>query len=253
VFGYKPVAALTALTAFCLLGLFHFSAMALQRGHGTDDRWCVKPGSGDIACRKEGNVSLPSATTGRRTVKLSPESVVRTESGGLAQVAFKRQALCEFGPLPTEIVTRYGGPSRLFLQETGNAICTIGRNTTEEVPFFCDQNLQCPAIVTTDGPFSLRMETDSAVTSSFSTEAGASLEGGEGRTVVMIICSGSYEIRVARENSNVVAAGGSSGVQRVRITLVETATGISLGVESAPDARVCSGKTISGQKDILNL
>lgn len=223
-------------------------------------RWCVRPGRADVGCRKDGGVTFSAIGP---SGKLQPETSVATESGGLAQIAFKRQALCEFGPVPTEVVTRYGGNSRLFLQKEGYAVCAMARRSQEELPFFCEENVECPAVITTNGSFSLRTTRDEAAASSSTyseqvssvvTEStSGSLGETEERAAELVICSGSYVIRVERENSKSVASGSSSQLSQIKITLIEGPGGVSLVVENIAPTPACRGPVIRGHTDELTL
>ncbi len=233
VLRFKFVKVLSVAT---LLGVFIGGAEAREKSA----QWCVEPSPNDVACKKAGSVSF--STTPRRKVRLQPESTVRIESGGLAQVAFKRQALCQFGPAPTEIVTRYSSESHLFLQREGYASCSLHRKAQTKVPFFCDGNLQCPAVVTTSGgSFSLRMG------SIYATQSALAV--GE-RRAEMILCSSSYVIRVAREGSYVASAGSTNSLSRIRVTLVENESSVDLTTETIG---TCADRPRRGPRDIVDL
>lgn len=233
VLRFKFVKVLSAATLF---SVFIGGAEAREKSA----QWCVKPGPNDVACKKAGSVSF--STTPRRKVRLQPESTVRIESGGLAQVAFKRQALCQFGPAPTEIVTRYSSESHLFLQREGYASCSLHKKTQTKVPFFCDGNLRCPAVVTTSGgSFSLRME------SIYATQSA--LAAGE-RRAEMILCSSSWVIRVVRDGIYVATAGATSSLSRVRIVLVESQNSVDLGSETIGQ---CADRPSRGPRDVVDL
>jgi hypothetical protein len=246
--------------ALCCSGMAVRCEQAGAKSRGEASRWCVKPGRVDVGCRKDGDVAFSAIGAAG---ELGPETTVKTESGGLAQIAFKRQALCQFGPVPTEVVTRYGGASRLFLQRTGYAVCAMAQLSHEELPFFCEENVKCPVVVTTNGSFSLRTTQDSAIASSAAyTEQVSSSESKvssgdssemEERSAELIICSGSYLIRVERENSKAVASGSSSQLMQIRIVLIEGPGGVSLSVEDVAPTPTCRGPVVRGHTDELNL
>lgn len=167
------------------------------------------------------SASPPYRASSRARVVAS-ESRVRVTPGGEAHITFMHQAKCAFGVSTeaTEIVTRFGDGDSLFWQSHGRSLCTFTSGPNKNVGLFCEQASEaegrCPVIVNTAGQTQVVTRTSNPV--------------------VMEFCAGAYAIKVADAFGGGEVSGGTSGVGRVRVTILETEskteTTIATGMET---------------------
>lgn len=187
---------------------------------------CGPDAAADWLCKDSGVVTV-QAPGGERTsaskraaTRVPSGTTVRARPQSVAKMRFGRDAACQLGPdrSPTDIVTRAGSSTPLFLQRQGQSYCTFRSGAT--LSFSCGTYSECPVGVTTVGRTRAFVHTSNPV--------------------IVDLCAGS--VRIRQEDGH----GGyaeviheSSDFGRVRIKLEQTATSVSVEVDSYSAPGIC--------------